>query len=369
MLFSIIQKIGRYISLKTGYAVLLVYALTPAAAIPSDIKPDETVIFPASYGWYRNGELNIQLRAWIFELEENSILRKSFSGLLQSNIENISNEEKGFLDNRIKYFLADNQRGKVLKINISGEIFILSATSASGHCVTTFNPGKTSRGVSENQHISFSTLTEKGDNRSYNGKIQIISEEGFSVISDIDDTIKISNVRDRDELISSTFLRRFKSVPGMSQFYNRLKSDGAVFHYVSGSPWQLYPSIAEFITNEGFPEGSFELKMFRVKDENFISFIYADQMSFKLNAIKTIIDRFPGRKFVLVGDSGERDPEIYSEIAYIYRERIRSILIRDVGHIEPGSERRSGIIKKAEGTEIIFFKYTSELDKFSLNKR
>jgi phosphatidate phosphatase APP1 len=102
-----------------------------------------------------------------------------------------------------------------------------------------------------------------------------------------------------------------------------------VFHYVSGSPWQLYLPLATFLQKEGFPAGSFHLKLFRLTDSTAFSLL-SSQEATKLAAIEPILAAFPGRRFVLVGDSGEQDPEIYGKIARKYGRQIAAILIRNV---------------------------------------
>jgi phosphatidate phosphatase APP1 len=148
------------------------------------------------------------------------------------------------------------------------------------------------------------------------------------VISDIDDTIKITQVRDRRATLRNTFLRPFEPAPGMAEFCQNLaRSNHAEFHYVSASPWQLYLPLAEFVRSNGFPSGTFVLKKFRWKDRSFLS-LFADPEKYKSAVIEPLLKRFPNRRFVLIGDSGEL-PEIYAG-----REEIsaanRPSLIRDV---------------------------------------
>jgi hypothetical protein len=58
------------------------------------------------------------------------------------------------------------------------------------------------------------------------GWIQVIDEEGISVISDIDDTVKVTNVGNRRELLANTLLREFYAVPGMAEVYRQWHSHG-----------------------------------------------------------------------------------------------------------------------------------------------
>jgi phosphatidate phosphatase APP1 len=164
--------------------------------------------------------------------------------------------------------------------------------------------------------------------------VRLIPPQGISVISDIDDTIKISGVTSKKELLTNTFLKEFRAVPGMVDFYRRLARNGTPFHYVSCSPWQLYPPLVEFMDKEGFPIGSLHLKSFRMKDQTFIN-LFRSPDTLKLRSIESIMKLYPERQFILIGDSGERDPEIYGDIARKYPGQILHIFIRS---LEPAGD-------------------------------
>ena len=78
-----------------------------------------------------------------------------------------------------------------------------------------------------------------------------------------------------------------------------------------------------------FPEGTFHLKVFRVKDRTFFS-LFGSPRTYKLAVIEPVLRQFPERRFVLVGDSGEQDPETYGALARRHPGQIVRILIRDV---------------------------------------
>jgi phosphatidate phosphatase APP1 len=168
--------------------------------------------------------------------------------------------------------------------------------------------------------------------RSCSGTVMHVPEKGVSVISDIDDTIRISMVLNKKELIRRTFGLPYVPVPGMRAAYAAMADRGAVFHYVSGSPWQLYRPIQDFMTSHGFPAGSVHLKQLRFLDSSFIKFVQADQLAYKTEIIEGIIADFPERTFVLVGDSGEKDPEVYEAISRRHPDRIIAVAIRDLGN-------------------------------------
>jgi phosphatidate phosphatase APP1 len=178
-----------------------------------------------------------------------------------------------------------------------------------------------------------------GDSRQFAGEVILIEDVGLSVISDIDDTIKVTQVRDRRATLRNTFVRPFEPAPGMAELYqNLVRSNRSELHYVSASPWQLYLPLVEFVRTNGFPPGSFALKEFRWKDRSFVS-LFADPEKYKPAIIEPLLKRFPNRQFLLIGDSGERDPEIYAALARKYPEQIIGIWIRDVTN-EPSSAAR-----------------------------
>lgn len=171
------------------------------------------------------------------------------------------------------------------------------------------------------------------------GRIQFIEPEGLSVISDIDDTVKVSEIpAGSNVVIENTFFKEYEAAPGMAEMYSEWSD--ASFHYVSGSPWQLFNTLSGFLFSEeaGFPEGTFHMKSARKNPltiatwRDLASFITNENLTFeqKISQITTIFQHFPNRTFILVGDSGERDPEVYRTIHDRFPDQVKEIYIRDV---------------------------------------
>jgi hypothetical protein len=169
----------------------------------------------------------------------------------------------------------------------------------------------------------------RGERPTGRGLVQAIDDEGLSVISDIDDTVKVTNVADRRELLANTLLREFTAIPGMARLYRRWQEAGAAFHYVSASPWQLSNCLCGFFRDVGLPSGSMHLKLFRLKDSTPLGRLTSRKRS-KRRAIEQILADFPRRKFLLVGDSGERDPEVYAAVARRHPGQVAGVVIRQV---------------------------------------
>lgn len=173
------------------------------------------------------------------------------------------------------------------------------------------------------------------------GRLHCIAADGLSVISDIDDTVKLTNVGDRRELLANTFLRQFRAVPGMVDLYREWHAAGTAFHYVSASPWQLAGCLAGFFEDSGLPTGSMHLSLFRLKDTTPLGRLPSKKRS-KRRSIERILADFPGRRFVLIGDSGEKDPEIYTAVARRFPQQVAAIAIREVA----GRHRKKNLLDR-----------------------
>jgi phosphatidate phosphatase APP1 len=159
--------------------------------------------------------------------------------------------------------------------------------------------------------------------------VELIPSRGISVVSDIDDTIKESSIRDRRELLANTFLRDFRAVPGMSTVYRGWQGLGTALHYVSSSPWQLLPWIDELLQEQRFPQGSLHLRNFRLRT-HMLQKVIRFRRSGKGAAIRLLLKKFPERRFIFVGDSGEKDLEIYRKLSGSHRAQALGIFIRDL---------------------------------------
>jgi phosphatidate phosphatase APP1 len=159
------------------------------------------------------------------------------------------------------------------------------------------------------------------------GRVFLLAPRGVSVITDIDDTLKHSHVACKRTLLANTFLRPFEAIPGMAGLFQKWAAGGAAIHYVSSSPWQLYQHLAEHLAAEGFPDGSFHLRAFRLRD-HLLRRVLMVRRSGKIGVIRSILRMYPERRFLLVGDSGEHDPEIYGALARRYPEQVAGIYIR-----------------------------------------
>lgn len=298
----------------------------------SPLKSDEQLIlFPVDASAEAAGQWSVPFHGWVFEYEEDSLWRSGTVKLLTGgmNVPDDAEVRQRFRE-RIWMFLVDNERNKDISIQLEGRSYDMDKSTPNGHFSATALHSSDGAGWRE-------TSVQRGKNsRRFVGRVRLLPPQGVSVISDIDDTIKISEVYDKKRLLENTFINPWQAVPGMAVLYEQWAAAGVEFHYVSGSPWQLYVPLDAFLHDSGFPRGSYALRYFRLKDKTLLDMMGKPE-THKNRAISELLQRFPGRRFIMVGDSTESDPEIYGAMARAYPEQIAHIFIRNVlpEHADP----------------------------------
>ncbi len=307
------------------------------------------------------------IRGWIFEPEADSKSRALLLAHLAAGLSLAEQERLSpVFQERARLFLVDNERGQKLVARVGARQVPLTASQPNGHfrSLVTLPGSELSKAMrppgATTGTLPYSLVVPKGDARSFNGRVHLIGPEGWSVVSDIDDTIKVSNVLDKAELMRNTFLREFRPVDGMAEAYRGWSQGGAVFHYVSGSPWQLYPALAKFADASGFPQGSYHLRTFRLQDGS-SNELLGSPKDYKLRTIEPILQAFPNRKFVLVGDSGEQDPEVYGELARRRPGQVRLIAVRNITQETLGNVRLAAAFREVPAERCLLFREPSEL--------
>lgn len=157
----------------------------------------------------------------------------------------------------------------------------------------------------------------------------------FGVISDLDDTVIRTDATRLLPMLRRTLLQNARTrlpFAGVAEFYGglHLGDDGAeanpVF-YVSSSPWNLYGVLTEFLDYQTIPLGPLMLRDWGISSSGMLPRGHGQH---KTGAIRQILDCYPSLPFILIGDSGQEDPEIYRDIVHQYRGRILAVYIRNV---------------------------------------
>lgn len=160
-------------------------------------------------------------------------------------------------------------------------------------------------------------------------EVKITEPKGVSLITDVDDTIKHSSIGSGSrEIFRNVFIREFAdlTIEGVREWYNTMYDMGVGVHYVSNSPWQLFPVLVSFFRKAGLPPGSYHLKQY----SGMLQGIFEPVAERKKGTLEKIMRDFPERRFVLIGDSGEADLEVYTDVVLANPGKILGIFIRDV---------------------------------------
>ena len=152
----------------------------------------------------------------------------------------------------------------------------------------------------------------------------------FGVISDVDDALLVTNVQNPFGLARSLFSGRASQrthFPGAPALYRGLQSGRNPLFFVSSSPWNLYDLMEETFAYHGLPEHVTFLRDWGFTDQEILP---TENMDFKLGMLRQITSLFPDLSFLLIGDSGQEDPEIYARFILENPGRILGVYIRDV---------------------------------------
>lgn len=163
----------------------------------------------------------------------------------------------------------------------------------------------------------------------------------LGVISDLDDTVLKTGATRPLQMVRQTLLGNAHTrlpFAGVSAFYRALERGaeaGPTGHapqhnptfYVSSSPWNLFDFLEEFLRLQDIPEGPILLRDLGLDRAKFWKSTHGEH---KIAQIERIFDTYPHLSFVLIGDSGQHDPEIFEEVARRHPGRVLAVYIRDI---------------------------------------
>ncbi|WP_141013282.1 App1 family protein [Nocardioides sambongensis] len=158
------------------------------------------------------------------------------------------------------------------------------------------------------------------------------ADAAFGVISDVDDTILETGVQGAGQMVRATLTgSALTRTPfaGAAELYRDLATPDNPVFYVSSSPWNLHAFLVAFLEHRRFPLGPVLLRDLIGTREG---------RETKHARIAEVLRTHPDLSFVLLGDSGEHDPQVYADIVRAHPGRIRAVYIREV-RLDPGDGR------------------------------
>jgi phosphatidate phosphatase APP1 len=151
----------------------------------------------------------------------------------------------------------------------------------------------------------------------------------FGVISDIDDTVMVTALPRPLLAAWNTFVldeHARMAVPGMAVLYERLINahPGAPVFYISTGAWNVAPTLTRFLSRHLYPAGPLLLTDWGPTAERF----FRSGQEHKRTTLARLATEFPDIRWLLVGDDGQHDQEIYSEFAHDHPENVTAVAIR-----------------------------------------
>lgn len=242
-------------------------------------------------------------------------------------------EAKKTIEERLKPFLMDIQPGKQVLALHGGETMLkLSPGGRNGIS----SDVKVIPPAPDGMVTPTTAVVPEGTAGLLQSRTFFADQEGWAVISDIDDTIKITQTSDPIGILRSTFVAKPKPVPGMPEFYKFIQSEitsSSPFFYLSASPYNLYPFLRDF-RDVHYPHGQLILRDASwMSIPGLLSNLTVGTQEYKVDGIVKIHGWFPNKKVICIGDSTQGDPEAYGDIYRAHPGWIKAIFIRKVTDI------------------------------------
>lgn len=191
-------------------------------------------------------------------------------------------------------------------------------------------------GEQEEQHTDTYLASIVGTDKTFCGRVQLQTPDTRRIIiSDIDDTVVETGAQKLWQMLKTTLFHNEHTrtvFPGVADFYRELlhgktASERNLIYYISSSPWNLRTFLRRVFEVNSVPDGAAFLTDWGISKDTLFKSSHGKH---KLAAIRHLRDIHAPLPIVLIGDSGEKDPEIYTQIARESPDRITAIYIRDV---------------------------------------
>jgi phosphatidate phosphatase APP1 len=201
------------------------------------------------------------------------------------------------------------------------------------------------------------------------GQVLVPRGAQYAVISDLDDTVLHSSATSLWQMARLTLLHNAHTrlpYEGVAGFYQALQRgrDGEAYNpvfYVSNSPWNLYDLLEDFLDVHGIPRGPLLLRDWSLRT-------LKAGAAHKGAAIRALLGTYPDLEVVLVGDSGERDPEIYRQVVLDHPGRVLAVYVRDVAPERHDAVRSIAAELAGHGVDLVFSPDTEAARRHALDR-
>jgi len=182
--------------------------------------------------------------------------------------------------------------------------------------------------------------------------VHVVAEGGSrGVVCDIDDTVWVTGLANPLAAARRTFWGRSatrRSVPGMADLVHEAVrgQDRPAVVYVSNGPWNFAGIASRFLERNGFPAGTVLMTDWGITPDRW----FRDGKEHKRSSLRRLHEDLPHVAWVLVGDDGEHDPELYAAFARDHGDAVRAIAVRQVQEAAAGDREQ---VTSAHGVPVV----------------
>lgn len=171
------------------------------------------------------------------------------------------------------------------------------------------------------------------DSEPATAQIYVIADDArFGVVSDIDDTVMVTSLPRPMLAAWHTFVvneHARATTPGMPVLYERIREEhpGAPFIYLSTGAWNVAPTLTRFLSRNLYPAGPLLLTDWGPTTDRW----FRSGQEHKRTQLRRLAEEFPTIRWLLIGDDGQHDPQLYGDFAAEHHDRVAAVAIRQLG--------------------------------------
>ncbi|KAM4055674.1 actin filament organization protein App1-like protein [Hirsutella rhossiliensis] len=265
--------------------------------------------------------------AAVFERDDKGRLVDVVTGVARVTGLTDDAEERRTVEERVLPFLWDLCPARTIPALHQGQLLKLGPTDANGLSSNLLRVPSSVNG----SLVRTEAKVGGGDGAIPHMQTYYAGPDGWGVISDVDDTIKVTLTSDPVGILRESFVNPPSPIPGMPELYAEMRSflpEDTAWFYLSASPYNLYPFLKQF-RRQFYPPGTLILRDSSWKTvAGLLSALTLDTEEYKVDRMTKINSWLPRRRMIVIGDSTQSDPEAYGEIYRTVPGWIKLILIR-----------------------------------------
>jgi phosphatidate phosphatase APP1 len=215
----------------------------------------------------------------------------------------------------------------------AGEVEVTVTVAGTAHRVTADRGGVIDTRLEVDLAAGWNTITLKTDDSpTVNAPVFVVdARAGFGILSDIDDTVMVTALPRPLLAAWNTFVldeHARTPVAGMSVLYERLVREhpGAPVVYLSTGAWNVAPTLTRFLSRNLYPAGALLLTDWGPTHDR----LFRSGRLHKRTNLARLATEFPSLKWVLIGDDGQHDEQLYGEFARDHPGNVAAVCIRQL---------------------------------------